>query len=315
MKNKLIIILSVIGLLIIGSVGMFLFLSKDSDSNSDEKQDENNEVVDNYLSVEDIVDKLDNTTEMQYLESMHNVTTSIEDSKITFNVTGMLNGENIDSIYEINIIDNKLDLTVDKNNYIEASIFMAVIDAIAQVNGYGKDSTNFIMLASEYILSELGITIIETENMSFKYSIDISKKYEVPEDFNYISYNNLEYFGNLDKIKSYETFYMMENNLHLLKVIDESNIIDFSLIELESTTNSSYETVKTIAKILLSDTEYEQFEEEFDISTDYKIGEFNVDVDYELDDGEDYILFENEKVVKVTYNNIEYFDFSNNSSQ
>lgn len=281
--NKTVIIIIIfLALVFIGVV--FLFNNKQS---TQEK-----------TKIDIILEKLENTSSMQYLRQMYNFDIDVTEEEIKFNMDGNINKKEIKYTYEVEYTDENLKMIVDRNNIIDTEIFLGLVDAIFQNYGYEPNSTDFLYTSSEYIKNKMGIIVIE-DDKKYEYEIDYSKKHDIPKDTGYISYERLDKEGYINKLKTHDYFEIKEGDIFVFKSstqVSTTSSMAVYIVELGDSDENTYKTILSFASAVMSKLNYNNFIKEFTslkkinfeniiVETNYKPSgyeEFNFDEEFGL---------------------------------
>lgn len=299
-KNKLVYIIgALVGLVII--LGCVLLIPKFLNKNDETPNNDNippQNVVENNITLQDIIDKAYNSTYYKILSSNYSSNISNTDNSIVFDLSSQdpNNPSNMQFLFELDGRNLKIKLNRVENNFYALNAIYAIADGIGQLYGHEVDEVgNYLYsVQNNYNYNTNGITTTDLTTDVLDPNTGIIN--QVPTGEIIISLNldtNIDTTNLSNMNFTIEDLNVYKDNIlnsfidtkkgDLLLYTNSSDIYSIIIGERKELTDNTYKTILNLIEVLYP-TEIEDFKSKFTTLSTISFDKYKITLDPELNE-------------------------------
>ena len=299
-KNKLVLIIgTLVGLVII--LGCILLIPKFLNKNDETPNNDNNppqNVVENNITLQDIIDKSYNSTYYKILSSSYSSNVTKTDNSIIFDLNSLdpNNPSNIQYLFELDGRNLKIKLNRVENNFYVLNAIYAIADGIGQFYGHEVDEVgNYLYsIQNNYNYNTNGITTTDlttdvldpnTGIISQVPTGEIIISLNIDTNIDTTELNNMHFTIedlNIYKDSILNTFVDTKKG-NLILHTNNSDIYSIIIGERRELTDNTYKTILNLVELLYP-TEIEDFKSKFTNLSTISFDKYKITLDPELNE-------------------------------
>lgn len=231
------------------------------------------------ITFDTIVNNFNNNDLLNDLKGDGTIEATIADNKLNITVSPSVNSDSLPVIYEFNLNNRNIEISLDDNNTKGLQLFMILCDSIGKhYNLNNHEVYNYLSSIDLKTTPVDGITVTENNN-EFLYSVNIDKKINTSALNNmYIEKTDLEEYR--DFIENSGSTRLTKGNLMLYKEGDNKTAT-IIIAEKGQLSNLTYQSILSVVDLLFEE-ELDNFKTSYPALETISFDRYNITIDPEL---------------------------------